>query len=164
MRPTLLALAALVLGACGPATTPVEDPRGATNGRMFDFVSSKPDGSEWTIRVRGDSLWVGFSTAKADKTYDPQTLTPKEAKKLWRLIDALDLADRDPGEQDEDAGSVLLRLREPTGDDDEDDDQALQHDLVASYVSRDTDDADVIALATYLIDLVQAHDGVAPAF
>jgi hypothetical protein len=149
----------VVLAACG-ATPQVgsDDPRGETNGRMFDFVSTKPDGSEWMIRVRGDSMWVAFSTAKKDKTYDPVTLAPKEAKKLWRLIDALDLEDRDEGEPDQDVGSVYLRLREPEGED------RIDHDLIGTYFPRDTDDDDVIALADYLIDLVQKHHDVAPAF
>ena len=157
-------LAILVLVACGPNMAPVEDPRGEANGRMFDFVSTKPNGDEWTIRVRGDSLWAAFSTSKDDKEFDPKTLSAKEAKKLWKLIDRLDLADRDPGHQDQDAGSVLLRLREPSGENDDEDSEALKHDLIASYVSRDTDDPDVIDLANYLIDLVKAHDGVEPAF
>jgi hypothetical protein len=157
-------LALIVLVACGPTTAPVDDPRGEANGRMFDFVSTKPNGDQWTIRVRGDSLWAAFSTSKDDKEYDPKTLAPKEAKKLWKLIDRLDLPDREPGKPDPDGGSVLLRLREPSGNGDDEDSEALKHDLIASYVSRDTDDDDVIDLANYLIDLVQAHDGVEPAF
>jgi len=148
---------ALVLVGCGPTIAPESgSPRGDTNGRMFDFISSKPDGTEWTIRVRGDSMWVAYSTRKEDKDLGPVTLTAKEAKKLWRLIEALALEERDEGEQDEDAGSVLMRLREPTDDG--------EHELIASYVSRDTDDEDVIDLASYLIDLIaRHHEGVEPA-
>jgi hypothetical protein len=145
--------------ACGPATqVGADDPRGDVNGRMFDFVSTKPDGSEWTIRVRGDSMWVGFSTAKKSKDYDPVTLTPKEEKKLWRLIDQADIPDRDEGVPDEEVGSVFLRLREPEGED------RLDHELIGAYVDRDTDDEDVIDLAAYLIDLIEKHHDVAPAF
>ncbi len=155
MRALLVTLALTM--ACGPtATGDPSEPRGDTNGRMFDFVSSKPDGSEWTIRVRGDSMWVAYSTAKSDKDLGPVTLSGKEAKKLWRLIEAIELQDRDEGEQDEDAGSVLLRLREPTDDG--------EHELMTSYVSRETDDEDVIDLADYLIDLIaRHHKGVEPA-
>ena len=153
------AVLALCLCACG-ATTQVgaDDPRGETNGRMFDFVSTKPDGSEWTIRVRGDSMWVGFSTASKDKEFDPVTLTGKEAKKLWRLIDAVGIEDRDEGRPDDEVGSVYLRLREPEGSD------HLEHDIIGAYIDRDTDDEDVIALADYLITLVERHHDVAPAF
>lgn len=152
----LLLLALLVVG-CGPTITgDAGSPRGDTNGRMFDFISSKPDGTEWTIRVRGDSMWVAYSTRKEDKDLGPVTLTAKEAKKLWRLIEAIDLPDRDEGEQDEDAGSVLLRLREPTEDE--------EHEIMSSYVSRETDDEDVIDLADFLITLIaRHHEGVEPA-
>jgi hypothetical protein len=150
---------ALSLAACAPATrVGSDDPRGDTNGRMFDFVSTKPDGSEWSIRVRGDSLWVAYSTADKSEEYDPVTLSAKEAKKLWRLIDAVGIADRDEGEPDEEYGSVLLRLREPEGE------ERIDHDIVGIYVPRDTEDEDVIDLATYLVDLVEKHHGVAPAF
>jgi hypothetical protein len=150
---------ALALGACGPATqVGADDPRGDTNGRMFDFVSTKPDGSEWTIRVRGDSMWVAYSTGEKSKEYDPVTLSAKEAQKLWRLIDQADIPDRDEGVPDDEVGSVYLRLREPDGED------RLDHDIVGAYIDRDTDDEDVIDLATYLIDLIEKHHDVAPAF
>jgi len=155
MRALLIAL--VILAGCGPTITGDPDsPRGDTNGRMFDFVSSKPDGTEWVIRVRGDSMWVAYSTRKTDKDLGPVTLSGKEAKKLWRLIEAIDLPERDEGEQDEDAGSVLLRLREPTDDD--------EHEIMTSYVSRETEDEDVIDLASFLIDLISRHhEGVEPA-
>lgn len=155
MRALLIALT--IAAGCGPTMTgDADEPRGDTNGRMFDFISSKPDGSEWTIRVRGDSMWVAYSTEDEDKDLGPVTLAGKEARKLWRLIDAIDLPERDEGEQDEDAGSVMLRLREPTEDDD--------HEIMTSYVSRETDDEDVIDLANYLITLVgRHHDGLEPA-
>lgn len=149
----------LALVACAPATRPgSDDPRGDTNGRMFDFVSTKPDGSEWSIRVRGDSLWVAYSTAEKSEEFDPVTLSAKEARKLWTLIDDLAIEERDEGEPDEEYGSVLLRLREPEGED------RIDHDIIGVYVPRDTEDEDVIDLATYLIDLVEKHHGVAPAF
>jgi hypothetical protein len=157
MKLAFLVLALLV--ACGPATqVGADDPRGDTNGRMFDFVSTKPDGGEWTIRVRGDSMWVGYSTAKKSQEFDPVTLSAKEAKKLWRLIDQVDIPGREEGRPDQEVGSVCLRLREPEGED------RLEHDLIGTYVDRDTDDEDVIDLAAYLIDLIEKHHDVAPAF
>jgi hypothetical protein len=153
----LLLIALVIVAGCGPTiNSDADTPRGDTNGRMFDFISSKPDGSEWVIRVRGDSMWVAYSTRKSDKDLGPKTLTEKEARKLWRLIDAIDLPERDEGEQDEEAGSVQLRLREPTDDG--------EHEIMTSYVSRETDDEDVIDLASYLIDLIaRHHKGVEPA-
>jgi hypothetical protein len=162
VRTTSLVVAlalALGLAACGSTTqVGADDPRGDTNGRMFDFVSTKPDGDEWTIRIRGDSMWVAFSTETKSQEYDPVTLSAKEAKKVWKLIDRLDLAGRDEGEPDEEYGSVLLRLREPTGEERND------HEIIGVHVPRDTEDDDVIDLAGYLIDLVERPHDVAPAF
>jgi hypothetical protein len=158
MRAVVCVIAAglLLAGACGPTGKPVSgDRRGDTNGRMFDFISSKPDGSEWTIRVRGNSLWVAWSTAKEAKDLGPVTLADKEAAKLWKLIERLDMFERDEGEQDDEAGTVMMRLREPVEDDD--------HELITAYDSRETEDEDVIALANYLIDLIERHHKIEPA-
>ena len=151
----------VALAACGPNLGPgPDDRRGDTNGRMFDFVSDKPDGAEWTIRARGDSLWVAYSTRKEDKELGETTLTPKEAKKLWALVDDVSV-DRDeevdPEADDGGVGTVLLRIRQPTDDGD--------HDIISVYVPRDTENQSVIDLANYLIDLVaRHHKGVEPAF
>lgn len=142
--------------ACGPTAANVsDDRRGNTNGRMFDFISSKPDGSEWTVRVRGNSLWVAWSTAKEAKDLGPVTLAEKETNKLWKLIERLDMFERDEGEPDEDAGTVMMRLREPV--------DGEEHELTTVYDSRETDDEDVISLANYLIDLISRHHKIEPA-
>ena len=131
--------------------------RGETNGRMFDFVSDKPDGADWQIRVRGTSLWASYSKdAKTDKLAGARNLTDKESKKLWDMIDGLDLPSRRKGKQDEDSGTVTLRLREPS--------DSGQHDIYTVYVSRDTEDDDVVALGVYLQDLVEHHFNERPNF
>ncbi len=146
-----------LLGACGPATALApEEPRGDTNGRMFDMVSSKPDGSEWVLRLRGDSLWVAYSTAKEAKELGPYTLSDKEMRKVWELIDGADIYELDEGEPDPDVGSVMLRLRDPSDDG--------EHEVTTSHVPRDTDDEAVLDLADYLIDLVKRHAKVEPVF
>src|SRR5262245_52084224 len=33
--------------------------RGETNGRSFEFVSNKPEGDDWSIRIRDTSMSVG---------------------------------------------------------------------------------------------------------
>jgi hypothetical protein len=146
----------LVLAACGPSMRPApDDRRGDTNGRMFDFVSAKPDGSEWTIRIRGDSMWVGYSTAKEARELEAVTLTGKQARRLWTLIDDVELDDEDD-EGDEETGTVLLRIREPSEDG--------EHDIISVQVSRETENETVIDLAAYLAKLVAAHHDVEPAF
>ena len=55
----MVAIAGALAAACSaPDLRVSDDPRGEVNGRSFEFVSTKPDGTEWTFRTRGNSLWV----------------------------------------------------------------------------------------------------------
>ena len=130
--------------------------RGETNGRMFDFVSNKPDGDDWQIRIRGTSMWASYSNEDSSDELPAKNLTNKEADKLWKLIDDLELADRKKGKADEDEGYVSLRLREPGGEE--------GHDIYQSYVTRATEDEAVIALAEYLQDLIAKYHNEKPNF
>ena len=130
--------------------------RGETNGRMFDFVSNKPDGDDWQIRVRGNSIWASYAREDSIDKLGAKTLGDKEETKLWKLVDALGLTERKKGKKDEDNGYVTLRLREPGEED--------QHDIYTVYVSRETEDEDVLALAGYLQDLVKKYFGEKPSF
>lgn len=144
--------------ACGGTDYQVpDDPRGDVNGRSFEFVSTKPDGTEWTFRVRGNALWVGFVEKEKSGELGSIQLSGKEQRKLWELIDMVDVGGRKKGKPDEKHGTVVMRLREP-GDDGE------AHDARTVHVSRRTEDEDVIALANALIDLVEKHKKVSPAF
>lgn len=129
--------------------------RGETNGRMFDFVSDKPEGDDWQIRVRGNTLWASYSNeAKAD-SLGIKTLSQNQAQTLWGLIDSVKIQSRRKGKADDDNGTVMLRLREPGED---------KHDIYTVYVSRATEDEDVIALGNYLRKLVAKHFGETPNF
>jgi hypothetical protein len=153
----VMAIGLVIISGCGgPDYTAPEDPRGEVNGRSFEFVSTKPDGTEWTFRVRGNSLWVGF--VEKDKTGELGSiqLSSKERLKLWELIDMVDVGGRKRGKPDPENGTVILRMREP-GD-------GGRHDSRSVQVSRHTEDEDVIALANALIDLVEKHKKVSPAF
>ena len=86
---------------------------GETNGRRFDFVSNKPDLDEWVIRVTGSSMWVSFAQEESTDKLGSFNLSEKETRKLWKLIDALDIPGRKGGKRDEDVGYVSLRLKEP---------------------------------------------------
>jgi hypothetical protein len=156
----LLAIAACHVGGEYQGSSMVNEAAtqtGETNGRMFDFVSDKPEGDDWQIRVRGTSIWASYSKdTKTDKLGGAKNLTEDESVKLWNLIDALDLPSRKQGKVDDDNGTVTLRLREPTDDG--------PHDLYTMHYSRDTEDDDVIALAEYLQKLVEKHFGEKPNF
>jgi hypothetical protein len=159
----LLALAAVAgAPACkgsyatGSGMQSFSDRRGETNGRSFDFVSTKPDGSEWTIRVRGTAMWVGYAKGKKTDELGSFGLSDDEYDKLWGLVDGVDIASRKHGKVDPEHGTVSMHLREVTN--------KGEHDLETVFVSRDTDDEDVIALADYLATLVENHKNERPAF
>jgi hypothetical protein len=150
----------LAVAACHPGGEYVQqnrggNDRGETNGRMFDFVSNRAEGDDWQIRIRGTSMWVSYGDGDKTKDLGTQNLDTKETDKVWDLIDKVDIPSRDKGKKDEDSGYVQLRLREP-GDD--------KHDIYTVYVTRETDDEDVISLATYLQKLVRKHFKTEPNF
>jgi hypothetical protein len=157
-------LAIAVGFGCNPGGTYVEDSRmggadrGDTNGRSFDFVSSKPDGDEWTIRIRGSSMWVAFSNEDKSDDLGAFNLTSKELRKIWDLVDNVNLPGRRQGKLDRDNGSVVMRLREPGAGEDG------RHEVYTVYVSRDTDDGDVIDLAGYLRKIIARHRKEEPNF
>lgn len=129
---------------------------GETNGRRFDFVSNKPDEDEWQIRITGSSMWVSFARDASAEKLGSINLTEKETRKLWKLIDAMDLPNRKRGKKDEDEGYVSLQLKEPGGED--------GGELHHVYLSRASEDEDLIALATYLQDLTQKYKKERPNF
>lgn len=162
MRPALTLVLVLAISACGGSAqyaserpSGVSD-RGETNGRTFDFVSYKPEGDDWQIRLRDDSLWASYSDGKDSQDFGTKSLSKREAEKAWILIDDLALEERKKGKKDEDEGYVLLRLREPGGDE--------GHDFVTVYVSRATEDEAVLELGKYLGELVQKHYKREPEF
>ena len=131
--------------------------RGDTNGRSFDFVSTKPDGDEWTIRFRGNSMWVAYSIDDKNDDLGSFNLTAKEVKRIWNLVDDLDLPGRRTGYIDDADGTVLFRLREPTGTED-------GHETYTIYVSRTTEDDAVLEIADYLRRVVKRHTKEEPNF
>ena len=130
--------------------------RGETNGRMFDFVSYKPEGDDWQIRIRGSSLWASYSHEDHSDDLGSKNLSDKDTKKVWDLIDALDIGGRKKGKKDEDEGYVSLRLREPGGEE--------GHDILEIYVTRATEDEDVLALAEHLIVVIKKYYKKEPEF
>lgn len=126
--------------------------RGDTNGRRFDFVSNKPTDDDWQIRITGSSMWVSYGRDAATDKLGSIVLTDKEVNKVWRLIDMVDIPSRKKGRRDEDEGDITLRLKEEGGD------------AFVVYVSRTTEDEDVLALAEYLQDLVEKYKKERPNF
>jgi hypothetical protein len=145
---------AFVLAACGGqyAKTDREASdvdRGEVNGRSFEFVSNLPDGEDWQIRLRDSSMWASYSEGETSKEYKSVNLDARETRKIWELIDNLQMPDRKKGKQDEDEGYVMLRLREPGGDE--------GHDVFTANVSRATKDQDVLDLGAYFQKLIKKY-------
>lgn len=130
--------------------------RGETQGRMFDFVSNKPEGDDWQIRIRGSSIWASYSDEQDSSELPSRNLTTKETDKVWELIDAVEIPERKKGKKDEDAGYVQLRLREPGGEE--------GYDFFTIYVSRETEDDEVLELAEYLRELIGKYHKEKPNF
>jgi hypothetical protein len=130
--------------------------RGETNGRRLDFVSNKPEQDDWQIRVTGSSMWISYGREDSTDKLGSINLTEKETRKLWKLIDALDIPSRKPGKKDEDEGYVSLQLKEPGGED-----GGERHHI---YISRASKDADLAALAIYLQDLTEKYKKERPNF
>ncbi len=158
-------IVACVLAACpsGGEYMPIDRSganvdHGETNGRRFDFVSNKPEGDEWDIQLRGTSLFVSYAREDAvDKLGGAVNITQKESTKVWKLVDSLGMETRKKGKKDPEIGYVTLRLHEPGAND-------TQQDVFTVYVTRDTQDDDVIALATYLRQLVTKYKNETPNF
>jgi hypothetical protein len=162
----LFVFAFVAAGATGCATGGVYaerdrsanlDSRGEANGTMFDMVSMTPDGDQWTIRLRGDNFWVANSLEDRKNDFGAVTLLPKESKKLWKLINAVDIPKRRKGIRDERNGDVLLRLREPSDDGDE-------HKIYSAYISRATEVESIVELGDYMRDLIQKYHKEKPVF
>jgi hypothetical protein len=130
--------------------------RGETNGRSFEFVSNKPEGDDWNIRIRDTSMSVGYGNEDTSEDLGTINLDKKEVAKVWKLIDALEIEERKKGKKDEDEGYVMLRMREPGGDD--------GHDMKTIYVSRATADEEVLALAEYLRSIIGKYRKEKPNF
>ena len=123
---------------------------------MFDFVSYKPEGDDWQIRIRGSSMWASYSNEDTSDDLGTKNLNNKETDKVWKLIDAIEIPERKKGKKDEDEGYVSLRLREPGGEE--------GHDIFEIYVTRATEDEEVLALAEYLQVLIEKYTKEKPNF
>jgi hypothetical protein len=162
VRCSVLALACFLAGCSSAGGSYVQgDPRGGevdrgeTDGRRFDFISNKPEQDDWQIRITGSAMWVSYAHDQSADKLGSINLTAGETRKVWNLIDALDIPNRKNGKKDEDEGYVSLQLKEP-GD--------SGGNVRRVYLSRATRNKDLIALATYLQDLTEKYKKERPHF
>lgn len=130
--------------------------RGEVNGRLFDFVSNKPEGDDWQIRIRGSSMWASYGNEENVDDLGTVNLNAKETDKVWNLIDALEIEERKKGKKDEDEGYVQLRLGQPGEDG--------KQEFTTIIVSRADADEAVVDLAEYLRSLVVKYKKEKPNF
>ncbi|MBA2544319.1 MAG: hypothetical protein H0V17_32040 [Deltaproteobacteria bacterium] len=161
MRQLFLVMIVGAIAACGGSyaqnTRAAEGAdRGETNGRSFEFVSNKPEGDDWSIRIRDTSMSVGYGNEDTSEDLGTISLDKKETAKVWKLIDALEMSERKKGKKDEDEGYVMLRMREPGGDE--------GHDMITVFVSRATADEEVLNLAEYLRSIIGKYRKEKPNF
>jgi hypothetical protein len=157
------ALLVLALVACHPggeyagSQMNMNNDRGETNGRMFDFVSNRAEGDDWNIRIRGTSMSAAYGDGENVKKLGTQSLSSQESEKLWDLVDKVDIPSRGKGKKDQDAGYVQLQLREPGED---------KHDIYTTFIPRDNDklDDEEQELFEYLGKLVKKHFKTEPNF
>ena len=103
-------------------------------------------------------MWASYATGRRrDKLGGRPTSPTRRRDKLWKLVDALDIPTRKKGKKDDDDGYVTLRLREP-GDDEP------STTSIRSTCRATREDDDVIALATYLRELVEKYYKEKPNF
>jgi hypothetical protein len=156
----VVSLAAVAAAASLPGCSAADhrlsgDRRGDVNGRSFELVSTRADGTEWSFRARGNSLWIGYVRDEDIGELGDIALDGPETARLWDLIDNVDVGGRARGKPDRKRGTLTLRLREPDGEG--------GHDLATVLVSRKTSDEDILNLSDYLIELARKHKHVEPS-
>lgn len=89
---SLTAVAVLVV-ACGAGAPAVTDRRGEVTGRSFEFGGGNED-EEWSVRVRGDSMWVAVDKRGVLEELGVFQLIPEEQEALWQIIEEAKLPRR----------------------------------------------------------------------
>ena len=82
-----------VLVACGGATPEIGNRRGEVTGKSFEFGGGNED-EEWSVRVRGDSMWVAVDKRGIVEELGVFQLLGEEQEALWQIIDEAKLSRR----------------------------------------------------------------------
>jgi len=90
------------LGACaGAGASTSKDRRGQVDGTAFEFSSNgtelTDENGAWTVRVRGDAMWVAQFRDGKSREFGTFQLSASEAAKLWGLIDQARITKRPEG-------------------------------------------------------------------
>lgn len=82
----VVTLLGLVATSCGAAPKGSVDRRGEVTGRSFEFGGGNED-EEWSVRVRGDSLWIAVVRRGVVEELGVHQLIDEETEALWEIIE-----------------------------------------------------------------------------
>lgn len=91
----LAGAAGLTVGSagCGGAPARSLDRRGEVTGRSFEFGGGN-ENEEWSVRVRGDSLWIAVDRRGTVTELGVHQLLDEEAEALWEMVEEAKLGRR----------------------------------------------------------------------
>jgi len=85
-----IALLAALVGSCAQGPV-LKDRRGQVDGTAFEFSTAGTDLTEehgaWTVRVRGDAMWVAWFKDGKTREYGTFKISGSESNHLWGLIE-----------------------------------------------------------------------------
>jgi hypothetical protein len=89
-----------VLVGCAGAQTSL-DRRGQVDGTAFEFSTAGSELTDehgaWTVRVRGDAMWIAMFKDGKSKEFGTYQLSSEESRKLWGFIEEAKLVRRPEG-------------------------------------------------------------------
>jgi hypothetical protein len=103
-RLVLSTLMVLFVGACAGMNAPTaKDRRGQVDGTAFEFSSNGSALTEahgaWTVRVRGDAMWIAQFKAGKSREFGTFQLSGDESRRLWALIEEARIHKRAEGQE-----------------------------------------------------------------
>jgi hypothetical protein len=102
VRRAVLALSLSVVVACaGGGARSGPDRRGQVDGTAFEFstagTSLTDEHGAWTVRVRGDAMWIAQFERGKSHEFGTFTLEGAESRQLWAYVEEAKIARRPEG-------------------------------------------------------------------
>jgi hypothetical protein len=143
----------VVLAGCATAPT-ATDRRGEVDGTAFEFSSGgtalTDEFGAWTVRVRGDAMWISQYKDGAAREFGTFQLSAAESRQLWGFIEVAKIARRPAGRGfGTDVPAFSLTVLRP---------KTLSHTTVVTSKAA-MKDADLDDLVSYVQKLVRKYTG-----
>jgi hypothetical protein len=144
---------ALAAGGCAGAPT-AKDRRGQVDGTAFEFSTNGTEltdrAGSWTVRVRGDAMWVAQFKNGKSREFGTFQLSGDESQKLWGFIDEARIHKRrESGDFGPEVPSYSFTVLRP---------KKLSHTTVVSTKAA-ASDAALDDLVSYVQKLVRRYTG-----